>query len=255
MTRTRIRAVRPVGSPTGGSGGGSVGDGNPVGSSLTTDDFSVAITAPEPSPAPGEAATFALTASSAESSTAPAETDQFFAVMTAAPDPASTPSEDDSAVVLVGASSVAAGVAQGSNWSNPANAGGVNDGAVATLTGTAGLQPPPQNATLTLTYAATQLQAGATLDTVIVYGSVAPAALGGTATLAMSVSNDGGTNYTAPQTISSTNAGPFPLSFTGVTPATLAAGGVRIRLVGTAQGTAVAASTVTVDAAVLTFNA
>lgn len=255
MTQTRIRSNNPSTVKITGSGGGT--STNPLGSSLTTEAFSIVITAPDSVATPTETSAFALKTSSADSTATPTEGTTFR--IQPPTDTVATPTGAHSTSIRAGASTVTQ--TTGTGWTTPANAQGVNDGTNSVLDSPAGVTPATVTGTLTgvfntLGTPSTETQTGTVVLTI--YCTLSVPALG-TGSLTLSYSVDSGTNYTvittesvsSPVTATSFTA-PVTVTLPGFLIANLAS--LRFRAAGSVLGTALAATTATVDAAVASFT-
>lgn len=252
MPRTRIRAKAPL---TVSTGGGQVTDGtNPAGSSLTTDSLGVIdIMFGEAVVAPGDAATFALAVTTPDSVLTPQDASQFFVIMQDVGDSAATPGATHASEVKVGASTVTAANTSGTGWTNPANAQGMSDGVNATMTGAGGLTPTRETGALTGVFASMgnptlETQSGSvTLD--FTYSLTIQSLTTGSMSLHYSL--DAGQNFVTAASFTETSSGTHRATFTL---AFASLGNLRFRVDASVQGSAVAASTATLDSVVATFN-
>lgn len=164
--------------------------------------------------------------------------------------------EDTSTDILAGATSaVSAPVTGSAGWSLPANATGLNNGTLSTVTSNSGITPVRQTHHLTGTYATLGSMALETrpVDITLTFYGVALILETLTAgSVEMLVSTNGGTNFISLQTLSATTAA-SDYSFTvTIDPANLSS--LRFRVTGDVIGGATSTSSASVDAVVAAFS-
>lgn len=165
------------------------------------------------------------------------------------------PLEDDQAEVSVGSTSaVSTNITGGAGWVNPANANGLANDTVSTLTSASGVTPARQTANLTGTYATLGTMASETRPTTIditfrVALNLAPLTTG---SLEMAVSENAGSTWTVLQTLTATTTLSDYLFTLAFDPANLSS--LRYRVQGNVIGAVTAASSASVDAVVVQFT-
>lgn len=226
--------------------------GVPAGSVVTSDStglLEVQFSTAETANTPTEAQAYAIAVSSAETSATPTEAQ--LVEITQSADTATAPSETRATTIRVGATTAAAANTAGSGWTNPTNAQGLNDSTSASANSASGLSPANQAGVLTLTFATIGTLAGEAIaanPVLTVYAALTVASLG-TGSLLIEYSTNGGGAWTTLANVTATNAGPFTATLNGFSLTNVA--NLRVRATCSVTGSALGASTATLDAAVL----
>jgi len=201
---------------------------------------------------PGETNLSELAASSSEANTSPTEVNALN--IGAANEPNMAPTAGHTSATTAGATTVTQ--TTGTGWVNPANAQNLSNGTNATITGPSGLTPTAITGTLVGSYAtlgtlATETQDAASVTLTFTTTTVLSSPLG-EVYVEYSYSTNSGTTYTLiGNPIIATSSAPVTAS---VTLAATSLSTLRFKVAASVKGDAVAASSATLDAVVISFN-